>query len=350
MRNLSFLLITFVIAASCRSDRKPAADAGAATVYPVAGSIERLDPALDAIILPGARLEILGDGYAWSEGPVWVEPHGFLLFSDIPPNKVHKWSESEGVTLYLHPSGYTGPTGRGGEEGSNGLLIDPQGRLVLCQHGDRRMAYMNAPLDAPAPEYVTIADSYESRRFNSPNDAAYRSNGELYFTDPPYGLEKGEDDPLKEIPFQGVYRIMTDGMVELLTSELSRPNGIGFSPDEKTLYVANSDPQKALWMAYEVLEDGRLGQGRVFYDATALVATEKGLPDGFAVDAQGHIFATGPGGVWVFHSDGRALGLIRTGQATANCTLGNEGTVLYITAHMYLMRLVLAPSKIAGVL
>jgi gluconolactonase len=347
MRNLFLMFAVLALATACRPDRKPATEAAPDTAYPVAGSIDRLDPALEAIIPAGAQLEILGEGYEWSEGPVWVESRQFLLFSDIPPNKVYKWSEEEGITLYLHPAGYTGPAGRGGEGGSNGLLIDPEGRLVLCQHGDRRMAYMNAPLDAPASEFVTLADAYDGRRLNSPNDAVYKSDGQLYFTDPPYGLEKGEDDPLKEIPFQGVYRLRLDGTVELLTNELSRPNGIGFSPDEKTLYVANSDPEKALWMAYEVLEDGSLGQGRVFYDATSLVGTEKGLPDGLAVDAQGHVFATGPGGVWVFDAGGKTLGLIRTGQATANCTFGNGGAVLYITADMYLMRLVLKPSSLA---
>lgn len=302
------------------------------------GSIEKLDNGLDDVIKPGAKIEILAEGFTWSEGPLWLPEQEKLLFSDIPPNKVLQWTEATGLELYLTPSGYTGTEARGGEVGANGLTLDTEGRLVLCQHGDRRMARMEAPLDQPKPQFVTLADKYEGKRLNSPNDAVYKRNGDLYFTDPPYGLEKNSDDPAKELPFQGVYRLAKDGKLHLLTKELSRPNGLAFSPDEKTLYVANSDPERAIWMAYDVQPDGNIGNGRVFYDATPLTGKEKGLPDGLKVTKEGMLLATGPGGVLVFTKDGKHLGTIKTGEATANCALSTDESTLYITAHMYLMR------------
>jgi gluconolactonase len=298
-----------------------------------------LNPALSELIAEDAKIEVLAEGFDWAEGPVWLPEQQAVIFSDIPPNIIYKWKEGEGKSVYLTPSGYTGEVERGGEIGSNGLLLDKEGALVLCQHGDRRIAKMNASLDAPQPEYTPMAWAYDGKRFNSPNDATFHSNGDLYFTDPPYGLEGNMDDPAKEIDFQGVYRLGADGTVTLLTDELSRPNGIAFSPDEKTLYVANSDPEKAIWMAYDVQEDGTITNGRVFFDATDMVGEEnKGLPDGLKVDQAGNVFATGPGGILVFNPKGEHLGTIRTGQATANCAFGDDGHSLYITADMYLLR------------
>lgn len=302
------------------------------------GAIERVDAQLDELLDSNAEIEILAEGHDWTEGPVWVPRGGFLLYSDIPPNSVFKWKEGEGRTLYLKPSGYTGAKPRGGEPGSNGLLLDPSGRLVLCQHGDRRVSRMDAPISRPAARFTSLADRYEGKRFNSPNDGVFDSKGNLYFTDPPYGLEKNVNDPDKEIPFQGVYRLTPDGKVTLLTKAMSRPNGIGLSPDERTLYVANSDPAKALWMAFPILDDGSLGTGRVLRDVTAWVGRRPGLPDGLKVDRTGRIFATGPGGVWIFNPDGTHLGTILTTQATANCAFGDDGGTLYITADMYLLR------------
>jgi gluconolactonase len=312
----------------------PWAQAADVASPPTFGSIERLDPRFDRIIPPGAKLEKLAEGFDWSEGPAWDRKGGYLVFSDIPPNKVMKWKQGEGVSLFLRPSGYTGDKPRGGEPGSNGLHFDPQGRLVLCQHGDRRIARLEDG------KFVTLADRFEGKRFNSPNDAAFKSNGDLYFTDPPYGLDEGPDDPDREIAFCGVYRLTPEGEVTLLTKELSRPNGIGFSPDEKALYVANSDPERAVWMVFEVRDDGTLGSGRVFYDATRWVKEgRKGLPDGLKVDQAGNVFATGPGGVLVFAPDGTCLGRIDTGEATANCGFGDDGRTLYVTADMYLGRI-----------
>src|SRR4051812_41941883 len=300
---------------------------------PTIGAIERLDDRLDRILARDARMERLAEGYDWSEGPVWVHDGGYLLFSDVPQNTVFRWKEGSGASVFLKPSGYTGSSPRGGEPGSNGLVLDPQGRLVLCQHGDRRVARREDE------RFVTLADRYQGKRFNSPNDAVYKSNGDLYFTDPPYGLLGQNDDPTKELKFNGVYRLAKDGTVTLLTDEMTFPNGIAFAPDEETLYVANSDPKKAIWMAFPIKDDGTLGKGRVFFDATRWAGSKKGLPDGMKVDRAGNLFATGPGGVLIFDPDGSHLGTLATGEATANCGFGDDGSTLYITADMYLCRI-----------
>ena len=330
----------------------PTHAASPASSRPTIGHIERLDPRLDALVDPAARMEVIANGFAWVEGPVWVRADGgYLLFSDIPPNRVLRWQQGRGVEVYLDQSGYAGPIPRPNHEGrdepgSNALALDPQGRLVLCQHGNRQVARMDAPLGKPKAKYVAIADRYEGKRLNSPNDLVYNTDGSLYFTDPPYGLPRKEKDPDKQLDFQGVYRVARDGKVTLLTKELSRPNGIAFSPDHKTLYVANSDPQRAIWMAYDVKPDGSIANGRVFFDATSWVGPEKkGLPDGMKVDSQGHLFATGPGGLHVFDRDGHHLGTFATGQATSNCAFGEDGSTLFITADMYVLRL---PLKVKG--
>ena len=300
--------------------------------------IERLDPALDRLIDVNAKIETLAEGYDWSEGPVWVKNGGFLLFSDIPKNAIHRWKEGEGAKLYLTPSGYTGTEPRGGETGSNGLTLDREGRLVMCQHGDRRVARMDAPLSAPKPLFATLADRFEGKRFNSPNDLVFHSSGDLYFTDPAYGMEKQWEDPRREIPYAGVFRRNGKGEVTLLTKEMTRPNGLAFSPDEKRLYVAQSDSKAAIWRVFDVKADGTLENSRVLFDATSMTKTLKGLPDGLKIDVDGNLWATGPGGVLVISPEGKHLGTINTGQATANCAFGDDGRTLYMTADMYLMR------------
>jgi gluconolactonase len=301
------------------------------------GTIERLNPKLDELIPRTARVEVLEVGFEWSEGPVWDKKAGCLYFSDIPNNRAMKWSPKDGLSQYLKPSGYTGTapfTGR--EPGSNGLTLDSTNTLILCQHGDRRVAR----LAADGKSFITLVDKYEGKRLNSPNDLVYNKAGDLYFTDPPYGLPKQMDDPAKELPFQGVYRLSPKGELTLLTKEMSRPNGIAFSPDEKTLYVANSDPDKAVWMAFPVKADGTLGAGRVFFDSTeAAKAKKPGLPDGMKVDQKGNLFATGPGGVYIFAPDGTHLGTLATGVPTANCGWGDDGSTLYITADKQLTRI-----------
>ena len=300
------------------------------------GNVTRLDPRLDEILPAGAKMEILSEGYDWAEGPVWMPGDGgFLLFSDVPRNVVYRWKEGEGVRIYLRPSGYTGAKPRGGEPGSNGLVRAPDGSLVLMQHGDRRVA----KLTQKGWTYETMAAGYDGKSFNSPNDGAYSKAGDLYFTDPPYGLEGNVDDPTKELEFQGVYKLAADGKLSLLTKELSRPNGVALSADEKVLYVNNSDPKHAVCVAYPIQDDGSLGEGHVFFDLTEQAGKLPGLPDGLKVDVNGNVFATGPGGVLIFGPDGKHLGTLDTGVATANCGWGDDGSTLYITADSYLVRI-----------
>jgi gluconolactonase len=302
--------------------------------YETFGTLEAQDPAFHELIAPDAKLEKLASGYDWSEGPVWIKRERCLLFSDVPSNTVYRWKAGEPVSVRLRPSGYTGAAPRGGEPGSNGLTVDAQGRLVLCEHGDRRVSRLERN-----GARTTLADRYQGKRLNSPNDLAYKSNGDLYFTDPPYGLEGRMKDPKKELPHQGVYRLKPNGDLTLLTDKLTYPNGIAFSPDELTLYVAVSDPARAIWMAYDVKPDGTLGAARIFFDSTPMVKAKKGLPDGLKVDAKGNVFATGPGGVLVFSPSGKHLGTINTGEATANVGWGDDGSTLYITADMHLARI-----------
>lgn len=303
---------------------------------PTLGKIERLDPAFDELVDPNAVIELLAEKkFQWAEGPVWDYTTRRLLFSDVPRNMIWEWSVGGGLKEYLQPSGYTGSapfTGR--EPGSNGLtLARNSGELFLCQHGDRRVA------KRVAGKFVTVVDNYQGKRLNSPNDLVIKGNGDIYFTDPPYGLPKGADDPAKELDFQGVYRFSSKGGLTLLTRELSRPNGIAFSPDERTLYVANSDPDRAIVMAYPVNDDGTLGAGKIFFDATPAVREKKpGLPDGLKVSRDGTVWATGPGGVLVYSPEGKHLGTLATGVPTANVAFGDDGSTLFITADKNLAR------------
>ena len=311
------------------------------------GTIERLDPAFDDLIPKDATLERLAGGFAWTEGPVWDRKGGFLLFSDIPNNAVMKYKDGEKVSVHLKPSGYTGKGDHLMEPGSNGLLMDSEGRLILMQHGDRRVAR----LDRDGKSFVTLADKYDGKRLNSPNDGTFAKNGDLYFTDPPYGqMRKGKPwvFPDKEMDYHGVYRLSKkDGKLTLLTKEMTYPNGIALSPDEKKLYVANSDPKKAIWMEFPI-EDGSLGKGKVFFDATKWVGkkgkTSDGepalqLPDGLKVDQKGNLFATGPGGLLVFSPEGKHLGTLATGVNTGNCCFGDDGSTLYVMCDKEIARI-----------
>ena len=328
MKTFISILITATILTNAYSQKiKPGA------------SIIAADKTLHEIIPEDAKIEVLAEGFEWTEGPLWLETEKKLIFSDIPNNSIFEWSENKGLQRYLQPSGYTGIKPRGGETGSNGLLLNPNNELILCQHGDRRVAKMNAPLSNPKAEFVTLANNYAGKKLNSPNDAVFHKNDDLYFTDPPYGLEFKLTDPSKELNFQGVYKINKNGELTLLTDKLSRPNGIAFSPDFKKLYVANSDPDNAIWMVYDVDENGLLKNGKVFFDATSKVANFNGLPDGMKVLKNGWVSATGPGGVLIFAPDAKYLGTIFTGEATANCAFNTNFTTLYITADNYLLRL-----------
>lgn len=332
-RSTSLLLLPLLmLTAACGS----ALPQQQTATYATMGSIIRVDSALDALVPADAKLEVLAEGFEWTEGPVWVPSGGYLLFSDIPRNTVYKWKEGEGLSVFMRPAGYNGAEPPGYELGTNGLLIDPEGNLVVCDHGNRMVARIDTTNFTRTP----LADRYDGKRLNSPNDAVFKSNGDLYFTDPSYGLQGANESPLKEQPHNGVYRRTPDGTVTLLTDTLTFPNGIAFSPDEKTLYVAVSDGERPFWAAYDVQDDGTIANGRVFFDARSLRgAGKRGLPDGLKVDVHGNLFATGPGGVIVFSPDGKHLGTIETGQATANCAFGDDGSTLYITADMYLARI-----------
>ncbi len=309
------------------------------SIHSTIGSIERLDASLDTIISADAKIEIIATGLDWSEGPLWIEKNKMLLFSDVPQNTIYKWTEEKGKEIYLSPSGYTDTAKRGGETGSNGLLLDSAGNLVLCQHGNRQMAKMNAPITKPAANYTSLAAKYTGMRFNSPNDAVYNSKGELFFTDPPYGLEKNMADPKKETPYQGIYRINRDGTVSLLLDSITRPNGIAFFPGEKKLIIANSDPEKPYWYIYDVDQNSNLQNGKIFYDASGGGKELKGLPDGLKIDRNGTVFASGPGGVWVFTATGKLLGKIKVPEATSNCALSTDQKILYITNDMNVLRI-----------
>lgn len=304
------------------------------TTYPTIGKIHRIESELDKLLSKDAKIEVLASGFEWTEGPLWIKDSSYLLFSDIPNNRIMKWKEGKGASIYMQPSGFTGVADYGYEPGSNGLLLDHKGQLVICEHGDRRISVLKIQGGKK-----TVADNYKGQRLNSPNDAIYKSNGDLYFTDPPYGLPQQFEDPRRELDFCGVYRLTSTGTVELLTREMTRPNGIAFSPDEKTLYIAQSDPKQAIWKAFEVNPDGTLGKSSIFYDATSLTKTLPGLPDGMKVDKDGNLWASGPGGINVFDPKGNLLGRISTGGLISNCAWGEDGTVLYFTADDYLCRI-----------
>jgi gluconolactonase len=335
MRNVPSIMLALVAMVALIQPPCPAVSAEEQVLATDYGKIVRLDPRLDRLIAPGAVLEKIAGGFSWVEGPVWDRKGGYLLFSDIPQNAVFKWQDGVGVSLFLKPSGYTGPEPFAGREpGSNGLAIDPSGRLVLCEHGDRRIGRLEKD-----GRKTTLADHFAGKRLNSPNDPVFKSTGDLYFTDPPFGLPKAFEDPRKELNFSGVYRLSADGRLTLVIKDLKAPNGIAFSPSEKTLYVSNADPADPVWIAYEVQEDGTVANGRVFFDATPWVKTAKGGPDGMKVDRNGNLFAAGPGGIYVVAPDGVLLGTIETGGATSNCAWGNDGSVLYITADTAIYRI-----------
>jgi gluconolactonase len=334
-------------------------------VYPTIGKIERLDPALDKLIPKDAVIEVLASGFDWCEGPLWIKDpvyakasnapgatnppwavreetedrrvkkgDGCLLFSDTRRNIILRWQKGEDISVFMKPSGYTGVIPYGNEPGSNGLAVDSKGRITFCEHGDRRVSRLEI-----GGGKRTLVDNYQGKRLNSPNDLIYHSNGDLYFSDPPYGLPRRFDDPLRELDFCGVYRLKPDGTLTLLTKDQSAPNGVALSPDEKTLYVANSDPAKAIWMAYDLGPDGTIAKARQFFDATAWAMEKRpGLPDGLKTDKTGHVFASGPGGVHIFTPAGKRIGTLNIGEAISNCGWGNDGSVLYITADTYLCR------------
>jgi gluconolactonase len=305
----------------------------------VPATITSLDPRFDQLVPKDAKLEKIADGFTWVEGPVWHKQGGYLLFSDIPANAVYKWKSGEGASVYLKSSGYSGTALFAGmEPGSNGLTFDAKGQLVLCRHGDRQIGRLESN-----GTIVPLADHYDGHKINSPNDLVYKSNGDLYFTDPPFGLPHAFADSSKA-PVQGVYRLAKDGTLTLLIHDIKAPNGIAFSPDEKTLYVSDVDPKRAAWLAYDMQPDGTVTNGRVFFDATRWRKDPFFGPDGFKVDHQGNIFGARPGGLSVIAPDGTLLGTIETGQPTSNVAWGEDGRTLFITGGSSVYRLHLTTS------
>jgi gluconolactonase len=294
-------------------------------------SIIRLDPAIDELLPKHARVELLAGGFTFIEGPLW-RPSGALWFSDVKDNVTRQWSPEGTVKELLRPGGYSGNgLPPGGLIGPNGCTAGKDGTVVLCQHGNRRIVSLDRDLNA-----TTVVDHFNGKKLNSPNDVVYRSDGTLYFTDPPYGLPLLDDDPSKELPFNGVFKFK-DGKLQLLVDDMTRPNGLAFSPDEKTLYIANSDDDHRYWRRYDVADDGTLRNGRVFADVNA--EPDEGLPDGLKIDTHGNLWATGPGGVWVFTPEGKHLGTIKPPEQPANCAWGDDGTTLYMTACTSLYRI-----------
>ena len=298
--------------------------------------LEILDPRMEILISKNAKIEILAEGFGWAEGPVWIPELNGILFSDVPNNKAYLWTEKKGLSLFLYPSGMTNHAPNNKSAGSNGLGLDSDGNLILCQHGDRSISRLNNWF-FEEPKYDVLVDHFNGKWLNSPNDLVFDKQGSIYFTDPPYGLRNGDEDDLKELNFNGVFKWSAREEVKLVEKNMSRPNGIALSLDEKTAYVANSDPANDVIMAFDVLEDGFLN-GRIFFDGNILSQTREGLFDGLKMHSSGIIFATGPGGVLLLDSMGVHLGTIMPGKKTANCSFDKDEQYLYLTSTDVLAR------------
>ena len=299
------------------------------------GSVERLSPEIDNLIEKSAKIEILADGFEWSEGPVWSSQLNSVLFSDVPENVIYSWNEDKGLGTFTRPIGYSGKVPNLKKAGTNGLTIDADGNLIICMHGDRKITRLEK---LNINRKVTLVNSFDGNLLNSPNDLVYDSKGNLYFTDPPYGLLEGDNDKLKEIEFNGVYKVSPNGNIEVLVKNLTRPNGISISNDEKILYVANSDKNNPVIMQYDLSEEGAKNPS-IFFDGRELTKKDIGSFDGLKVHPTGNVFATGPGGVLVIKENGDHIGTIRTEVRTANCTFDENFQYLYMTSDMFLTRI-----------
>lgn len=297
--------------------------------------IEVYDSIALNIVDPKATIEILAKGFYWSEGPLWVDELQSVIFSDVPANKIYQWNEKDSLSIYLESAGHTGEENRDSDKGPNGLILNQENELLLCQHGDRRIARLDADLKNPQPQFTTIADTYKGKKFNSPNDLAMDRAGTIYFTDPPYGQPENKTG---EIGINGVFKVSPNKVVSLLVDSLAMPNGIGLSPDEQILYINQSNPNNPVLYSYEIAENGSLENGKVIFDFLALAKDANGLPDGLKVHKSGNIFATGPGGVHVISPAGKHLAAIKTGKSTANCAFDTDQKYLYMTTTDLLMR------------
>ena len=299
------------------------------------GSVERLSPEIDNLIEKSAKIEILADGFEWSEGPVWSSQLNSVLFSDVPENVIYSWNEDKGLGTFTRPIGYSGKVPNLKKAGTNGLTIDADGNLIICMHGDRKITRLEK---LNINKKVTLVNSFDGNLLNSPNDLVYDSKGNLYFTDPPYGLLEGDNDKLKEIEFNGVYKVSPNGDIEVLVKNLTRPNGISISNDEKILYVANSDKNNPVIMQYDLSEEGAKNPS-IFFDGRELSKKDIGLFDGLKVHPTGNVFATGPGGVLVIKENGDHIGTIRTEVRTANCAFDENFQYLYMTSDLSLIHI-----------
>ena len=301
------------------------------------GSLEFLDPRMEDLIDKNAKIELLAEGFDWAEGPVWVDRLNGVLFSDVPNNKVYMWNEKKGLSIFLEPSGMTNYSPTNKTDGSNGLALDKNGNLILCQHGDRTVSRLKK-WNFKKPSFDIIVEKYEGKRLNSPNDLVFDKSGSIYFTDPPYGLKIQDDDPLKELNFNGIYRWSESKGIELLSKSMKRPNGIILSEDEKTVYVGNSDKDNNVIIAFDNNKNGLVNE-RVFFDGNKLSKNRVGLFDGLKLHSSGIIFTTGPGGVLLLDSKGKHLGTIMPGKATANCAFDSDESYLYLTSDNVLARI-----------
>ncbi|MFC3440356.1 SMP-30/gluconolactonase/LRE family protein [Sphingobium rhizovicinum] len=292
--------------------------------------VTRIDPGLDRIIAPSAKVERLASGFRWAEGPVWAAQDKCLFFNDPPSNILYRWRAEDGAKPFLSPSGLQTPVPPEiREAGLNGLAIDAAGALIAADSGTRAIVR----IDIASGQRRIVADRYQGKRFNSPNDLCIAATGAIYFTDPTYGLREGDASPLRELAHCGLYRMSPDGEVTLLDGDHRRPNGVALSPDGRTLYLALSDEKQPEVLAYALDADGLPTQRRLFRDMRPELARGlPGLPDGIKVDVHGHVFATGPGGVHVCAPDGTLLGMVSTGKAIANCAIDQEGARLFLTS------------------
>lgn len=356
-KQLKIIALTFVISA-CQSatniDRKNDSSFILPDTNETIGSVEIYHPQALNFITKKTLISVRGKGFSWVEGPVWIKEHNFLLFTDIPKNIIRKFDIENGTSVYLENVGFDKPSNKG--PGANGLLVNKQNQLVMMRTGSRAIAVMDSDINAPKNSFTTLASHYQNMQLNGTNDGVMHSDGSIYFTDPPIGLDfvfdnnsqlvakhrhanKVVNKRIQETPYAGIYRLSTSGELTLLNDTLTVPNGIGLSPDEKTLYVAVSDKKASAWFAFDVRENGTLTNKQKFYDTQHLIGKEgdQGYPDGMAVHSSGVIFATGPGGVWLFDQQGKVLAKIKTGLLTSNCTFSTDEQYLFITADDYLL-------------
>jgi gluconolactonase len=333
-KQIIYVIATMLLLISCTNKPKIQENK---TAHSIAEqfTVSIYDKAARSLIDSNASFEILATGFKWSEGPLWVPELQAVLFSDVPTNKIYKWSEQESLRIFLDYAGHTGEGNKESNRGSNGLLLDNENHLLLCQHGDRRIARLDAKLSQAKPQFITLADSYDNKRFNSPNDLDIDSDGNIYFTDPPYGQPGTKT---AEIGINGVFKVAPNGKVAMLIDSLNRPNGIALSLDQQKLYVNQSDKEKPFLYSYEIAADGALKNGKILFDFRPFTIQFKGLPDGLKIHKSGNIFATGPGGVYIISPVGKHLATIETVKRTANCVFDSDQTYLYTTTTDMLLR------------